>query len=380
MEALSCLGSLFLFGSAAAILVFLITCIRRVKEGHVVVIERWNKFVRTGGPGPYLLWPTEGVVGDPICIRQREMVSRVPEVTTEGGLLVTVNLRFAFSLDPKQMQTDELYYTDEQRGLQLERLLKRVFQEVLYKLEQTPLEQLPSSAASAPPADIKQDRVDIEHLFSPFAGRKKRILQSELELAVRSMLRPHGFVVSEAPVVIYRLVLAPEIQRAYLDLVSTDFNSTARSDFIRRVRDAAPHMTEAGLIQLFNIIQNPTPDVHSVFSGGMLHTEMSFPGNQSETRHVVQPDTGAVNPPPAAPAAGGTGASAQQAQVVPPYSGTQPRIDGNDADQPQVPAGKSLPAPAIVPSTPSADSSAGPDYPLTEDDNELLKSVRQEIV
>ncbi len=72
MEALSCLGSLFLFGGAAALLVFLFMCIRRVEEGHIVVIERWNKFVRTGGPGPYLLWPTEGVVGDPLCIRQRE--------------------------------------------------------------------------------------------------------------------------------------------------------------------------------------------------------------------------------------------------------------------------------------------------------------------
>ncbi len=120
--------------------------------------------------------------------------------------------------------------------LQLERLLKRVFQDVLYQLEQMPLEQLPSPAGTAPPAGNQQDRVNVEHLFGPFAGRKKRILQSELEVAVRSVLRPHGFVVTEAPVVIYGLNLAPEIQRAYLDFMSTDFSSSARSVFIRRVR------------------------------------------------------------------------------------------------------------------------------------------------
>lgn len=374
MDWLMLLIAVVLVAVGALALYALVTRLHTVPEGHVAIIQRLDKFARTAGPGLYVLQPMEEEVAR-LYVRQREARAVVPNVFTEGGLPVTVNLRYSYSLDPSLMNRDELYYSDEERDEQLRTLLKRVFQDLMYQLAQLP------SSDSVHAASEDPDRVNIERLFSPFAGRKARIVQTELEPAVRKTLRPHGYVVTTAPVLINGLTLPPEISGAYVDLLHTDFDSSARADFIRRVRKAAPNMSEGGLVQLLNIIQNPSASIQSVFSGGTLDPEVLLEGSQISTRHAIRP-AGALPSVPHEPAADAQGGR-EVAPNVEPETGVAPIAQPAKAE-PVSTVGPTAPiqSPAHEPQT-AAGTAAGlaldagmdPDYPLTEEDNELLKTT-----
>jgi hypothetical protein len=365
MNGLMLLITVVLAGVGALALFVAVTRFHTVPEGHVAIIQRLDKFERTAGPGLYLLRPMEEEVAR-LYVRQREARAVVPNVFTEGGLPVTVNLRYSYSLDPSLMNRDEVYYSDEERDEQLRTLLKRVFQDLMYQLAQLP------SSDSAQAAGEDPDRVNIERLFSPFAGRKARMVQTELEPAVRNTLRPHGYVVTNAPVLINGLTLPPEISGAYVDLLHTDFDSSARADFIRRVRKAAPNMSEGGLVQLLNIIQNPSASIQSVFSGGMLDSEVLLQGSQLSTRHAIRP-AAALPPTPREPAADAQGGR-EVAPDVGPAVGAEVGLAASvesPARKPQIAVG--------TPAGPAADAGMDPDHPLTEEDNELLKTTREEV-
>ncbi len=372
-----CLLGGLLSALTVATVYYLSTRIRKAEEGYVAVIEQMDRFKRTAGPGYYFLSPIENEATK-VYVRQREAKEVVPNVFTEGGMPVTVNLRYSYWLEPKHMNRHEIYYTDAERAEQQRTLLKRVFQDLVYQLEQatpptnpgaqtsgkTPERQL--GAAEAP------DRVDIVKLFSPFAGAKARALQVALEPAVRNALRPHGIMVTDAPVLINGLTLPYEISSAYVDMLRSDVSSSARSDFIRRVQKAAPNMSEAGLIQLFNTIQNPSADIHSIFTGGMLNTEMLLQDGQPSMRHVLRPDTGTTgtNPP----------AEKQPAKPM-PLAATEPEPHRPVANQqPEPAAAPNAPVAAAFASAPKADNGMDPDYPLDEADNALLKTTRTETV
>lgn len=357
-----------------------------VPEGHVAIIQRLDKFERTAGPGLYILRPMEEEVAR-LYVRQREARAVVPNVFTEGGLPVTVNLRYSYSLDPSVMNRDEIYYSDEERDEQLRTLLKRVFQDLMYQLAQLPS----SDGVSTAGEDV--DRVNIERLFSPFAGRKARIVQTELEPAVREALRPHGYIVTNAPVLINGLTLPPEISGAYVDLLHADFDSSARADFIRRVRKSAPNMSEGGLVQLLNIIQNPSASIQSVFSGGILDSEVLLQGSQISTRHAIRPAGASASVPrePTADAqssrevapdlgpevAAEFGPETSMAPGVPPAQAKPPLAGGGG--MPAEPPAPRAQAVSVTTLGLAVDTGTDPDYPLTEDDNELLKTTREEV-
>ena len=352
------LAMFLLVGVMVTIAFMVVTRVRTVPEGYVAIVHRFDKYERTVPPGLYLLRPMEEEVAR-LYIRQREARAVVPNVFTEGGLPVDVNLRYSYSLDPGRMHRDEIHYNDEERNEQLRTLLKRVFQDLLYQLGQMP-------APRAHPGD-DPDRVNITQLFSPFAGSKARVLQTSLEPAVREALRPHGIIVTAAPVLINGLTLPPAISAAYMDLFHADFDSTARADFVRRMRKAAPGMTEGGLVQLLNIIQNPSASIQSIFSGGTLSYEVLMQGNQENTlRTIHQP---VPNPGP-----GPT--SVQQPEASTPPELEKPAT-GKKAGQEGVSGNTGGNMGSTT--TPYSEAGMDPDYPLTEDDNVLLKTTREEI-
>lgn len=374
--------TLVLAGVGAFVVFLFFTRFHTVPEGHVAIIQRLDKFERTAGPGLYMLRPMEEEVAR-LYVRQREARAVVPNVFTEGGLPVTVNLRYSYSLDPSVMNRDEIYYSDEERDEQLRTLLKRVFQDLMYQLAQLP------SSDSAPTAGEDADRVNIERLFSPFAGRKARIVQTELEPAVRESLRPHGYIVTNAPVLINGLTLPPEISGAYVDLLHADFDSSARADFIRRVRKSAPNMSEGGLVQLLNIIQNPSASIQSVFSGGTLDSEVLLHGGQLSTLHAIRPAGTSAPVPrePAADARAGRDVAPDVGPEVAPETSVAPRVPPAQT-KPPLTAGPGAPTePPANTSQAAAGATAGravdtgmdPDYPLTEEDNELLTTTREEV-
>jgi hypothetical protein len=348
-------------GLLIAAVVYLSSRFRQVPEGHVAVITRLEKFVRTAGPGLYLLHPLEEEVAT-INIRQREATAVVPNVFTEGGLPVNVNLRYAYGLDPKRMNRSEIFYTDAERAEQQRTLLKRVFQDLMYQMATLD----PPTHAPGGPNDPNErgnsgDRVDLVKLFSPFAGAKARRVQVDLEPAVRTALAEHGIMVTSAPVLINGLSLPPEISSAYIDLLRTDLNSSARSDFIRRVHNAAPQMTEAGLIQLFNVIQNPSADVHSFFSGGTVNTELLLDAGETNYRHTVP-----VKQPRPLHYSGPTHAPATHAGPDGPDASTDGNAAGSEGPSsppPPSPAGPPpppQPGPAGLPPSPPSDPAGFP--------------------
>ncbi len=344
---LQCFFLILTIGGLGSALFYFIGRIRTVPEGHVAVIEQLQKYKRTVGPGLYLLRPLEAEVAR-IYVRQREATAIVPNVFTEGGLPVVVNLRYSYRLDPQFMNRDELYYSDGDRWEQQRTLLKRVFQNLMTEMEKINTERY----KKRPPQPAGQGkRVDSIALFSPFAGEKALPLQNALEPAVRSALGQHGIMVTAAPVLINGLTLPPEVSAAYTELLSNDFSSSARADFIRRMRNASPNLSEAAMVHLLNIIQNPSADVHNIFSGGTLNTDILLEKGKTSSRSSVQPSpppSAPSTPPPSAPPAGATASPAAQPAAQPA------------AARPLAPAAEGF----------------DPDYALVEADNTLLKTTR----
>lgn len=342
---LLCLFGLLAIGGFAAAR-YLAGRMHTVEQGHVAVVHWLDRFSRVVGPGPYLLRPLEEEITQ-VYVRQREATASAPKIFTDGGLGVTVELRYAFRLDPARMATDELYYSDAERKSQQEMLIREVLLDLVQELASTP-----KTADAQPAAPTANDpaRLDIVALFSPFAGPKEAVLRRVLKERVSTALLAHGVVVTSETVQIAGLVLPPGVSAAYMSYVEAPFSSSARSEFIRRVRAAAPDMSDAGLVQLLNILQNPSADIQTVFTTGMVNPDILLDADGAAVRQRLS------SAPPAQP-------PAQPPRVTAPPPPPQP-----EQPQPQ-------------PSTPTAqaDDGAEPDYPLVESDNSLLKSTRLEV-
>jgi hypothetical protein len=334
---------------------YLASRMRTVEQGHIAVVHWLNRFSRVVESGPYWLRPFEEEITQ-VYVRQREATASAPKIFTDGGLGVTVDLRYAFRLDPARMTTDELYYSDAERKSQQEMLIREVLLDLVQELAVQPTEGKSGQAPIPAPAAADSTRLDMVAIFSPFAGPKEAVLRSRIRERVSKALLAHGVVVTSETVQIAGLGLPPGLSAAFAAYVEAPFSASARSEFIRRVRAAAPNMSDAGLVQLLNIIQNPSADIQTVFTTGMVNQDMLLEDNGPVVRQRL---SGAVPQQPAPP----TLTEPPQAAASPP---TQPAAP---LQPPQPPA----PAPA-----PATDDGADPDYPLTESDNTLLKSTRLE--
>ena len=110
-------------------------------------------------------------------------------------------------------------------------------------------------------------------------------------------------------------------------------------------------MSEAGLVQLLNIIQNPSADIQTIFTTGMVNQEMLVGRQGSIVQQRIDdaaPTQVTTQPPQEAPA--------KQASVLP----------------------VTLPMAAPREDPTADDVEAEQDYPLVESDNTWLKSPRGE--
>jgi hypothetical protein len=274
------------------VVVWLMKSFKTVPEGYVAITNWMDRYARILEPGPHLLMPFEEEKAQ-IKVRQSEGKLAVPNVFTHGGLPVVVNLRYTYRLDPRRMHRDELYYLEDERREQQVNIFKQIFQEVIAELapsaEQSAQKSAPQNPQGGGGADkgTTPSRVDIAGLFSPFVGRQGIELKRRVEERARKMLAEHGVMLAtNAPFVIYGLQLPDVIVEAYMDLIASDFNSTAMSDFIARVRNAT-NMSEAGLVQLLNVIQNPSADLRAIFASGFVQPEMHIQDGKPGVRQRV---------------------------------------------------------------------------------------------
>lgn len=262
--------------------------VRMVPEGYVLRLRRYGQHSRVVGPGLQMLRPDETDAGE-VLVRQRELTLPISEVFTHGGLPVTVNLSLSLSLDLFNMSVDEIYYSDSEREAQLTKLLKGALQQVIAG---TP----PIAAAQTDP-----NRVDVANLFSPFVGQTRLAVVQQLQTLAIQALAPHGIRLTADPLVIAGLDLPHAIIEAYTDLVQSNFQSSARYDFIRRARAAAPGISDAALVQLSSP-QN-VGDLRTIFTTGSLQPELFVADEDTLMRRPApqaQPQL-APTPPPAAP-------------------------------------------------------------------------------
>ena len=127
-----------LLGVLVATAFIVVTRFRTVPEGHVAIVHRFDKYAREQRPLGFICcgrWRKKSLVCMYVNARQGWFV---PNVFTEGGLPVDVNLRYSYSLDPSRMHRDQIHDNDEERDEQLRTLLKRVFQDLMYQLGQMP--------------------------------------------------------------------------------------------------------------------------------------------------------------------------------------------------------------------------------------------------
>ncbi len=306
---LLCVFGVMVLGAALFLIPYVISRFRTVPEGHVALVQLLHRHSRTVQPGLYWLRPLESEVAQ-VNVRQREAGAMLQNIFTDGGLNVTVNMRYAYRLDPEHMETDELYYTPYDRDRQLEVLLREALLDLIEELKGPAGAPANGSSGDQRNKPVKEDmlRLDVAGLFSPFGGPKETLLRSRLKERVSAALLPHGYVVTSAPVQIAGLNLHPDISAAYREYVEARFSGAARSEFIRRVRAAAPRMSEGGLVQLLNVIQNPTADIHTIFSTGTVNQDMlvtqasrSLPSQSDEASPPNQVDDLSPEPPPTPP-------------------------------------------------------------------------------
>lgn len=331
---------------------------RTVKQGHIAVIHWMDRFSRTAGAGPYWLRPFEEEIVQ-VYVRQREAIASVPKIFTDGGLAVTVDLRYSFRLEPERMATDELYYGDAERKSQQEMLMREVLLDLVQELSTPaapPAKPQPAGSSNEPAP------LNIVALFSPFAGPKEAVLRRQLKERISRALLPHGIVITSETVQIASLNLPPGLGAAYAAFLEAPFNASARAELIRRVRAAAPDMPDAALVQLLNILQNPSADIQTIFTTGTVNQDMLLESGGP----VLRQRLGSL--PPEQPA---------QPAAEPPRQATPPATPPPEqpTSPPRQPAYSPPPAPKAAP---TGDENADPDYPLVERDNALLKSTRVE--
>jgi hypothetical protein len=304
---------LLFFIILAVLAIWLLKRIRTVEEGHVVVTQWMDRYSRVVKPGPYILWPFEEEVAK-IMVRQREATILVPNVFTHGGLPVTVNLRYTYRLDPARMVvSDELYYSDADRREQQVTIFKQLFQEIIEDLNPSnnKTESENNSASEKTPL-----RADIPTLFSPFGGEKGIELRKRLVERAREMLAEHGIVLASAPLVVGGLQLPQPIVDAYMTYITSDLDSTSRSTFIERVRKAAPTMSDTGLVQLLYLIQNPSAELHAIFSSGTVQPDVYLHRGDTTIRQPAPPPSPLPLPQPQPPS--GNSSAPTPTQPTPP--------------------------------------------------------------
>ncbi|MDQ3248864.1 MAG: SPFH domain-containing protein [Chloroflexota bacterium] len=270
------------------------THFRTVPEGYVAVTQ-WMDRYRRSVAQPYLLWPFEEEVIQ-ILVRQREVTTEVPAVFTHGGMPVTVVLRYALSIDLAKMHRDELYYSEAERKEQEVKILKNILQAAV--------QQAPRPKPVAPGLPTKdQNRVDLEMFFSPFLGDSFFQLRDQVQTEARLRLAEHGLIVTQDPMVINRLILPPDLVQSYTELLVHNFDSTMLYDAIKRVKAAAPDMSDSTLTQLVNVFQNPSADMRSIFTNGSLAPEMYIQDRDTFLRPQATPNPAAhiQTPPRSAP-------------------------------------------------------------------------------
>jgi len=320
MNPLDALSLIALVVLAILLVLLLLRRIRTVDEGYVAVVQFLDRYSRIVGSGPYFLWPLQEEIAR-VNIRRREVTGlEIGGIFTHGGLPISVILAYEMRLDPGRMDIDELYYDDRARDDQQIRIFKQILQELI---TDTP-----------PPAPQNdENKVDFGMLFSPFMGTQSRQIRNQLEQkAIGEMIR-HGVELMVGTLIISRLKIPDAIISAYTELISSGFSSAARHQFIDRVRNAGMGMSDSGLVQLVNAIQENPGNIHSIFSTGAVQPDVR-----------VQDDTVSVRMSASSSAATGTNGPAV------------------------APSQKSSPPSPVNP--PSND-----DLPLTEEDMAMLRSL-----
>lgn len=322
MNAMDVLSLLALIAILGLLLLFLVRRFRTVEEGHVAVVHIFDKFSRTVEPGIYFLWPFEEEIAT-VNVRRREVPSlMIGGLFTPGGLPLSVQLAYALRLVPEQMGKDELYYNEQGREDEQIRIFRKILQELIT-----------DSVRPTPQND--KNSVDFALLFSPFMGGQARQIRDQLEQQARNDLLARGVELIAGTLVISRLHIPDSIITAYTELITSNFSSAARHQFIDRVRSAGGTMTDSGLVQLLNAIQENPGNIHSIFSTGNVQPDVRM---QDDNLSVRMGAGGSAGAPPS-PDAGTPEPKAEQASPA--------------SSQPQ----------------------ANDDLPLTEEDMAMLRSL-----
>lgn len=242
---------------------------RTIPEGHVALVQNMGRHSRIAFPGRLILRPGET---DPLLLqtRRREVTLDIPDVVVKSGLRVTVNLAYALRLLPYRMTVDELYYSEVERETLQVKLIKSVLQELI---------------ADAPqPAKNKEP--SLEDVFSPLYGKSAIKIMNDLKKQVMKHFEKHGIELTDDPFVIQFLDLPSEIVEAYQDLVNSDFDSTARSRFVQRIRAELPGISAEQLIPL---AYNSKPEVRTIFMNGVFHPELFYAAGVYDVHPPTQP-------------------------------------------------------------------------------------------
>lgn len=302
MDILIILSLLVLLGLLVALV---IKRLPTVEQGHVAVVQSFDRFSRMVKPGLYFLWPWEEEIAE-IRVAQRVVSGlEIPGIFTKGGLSVGVLLSYEMRLDPAQMKVDELYYSDQDREDQQIRIFRRILQEVV-------------ADAPAPPPSADPNSVDTLSLFSPLIGPAGKEVAAKLAQRATGELAQRGFILT--PETLVSQLKPPEaIISALTELRRSNFTSAARHEFIRRVRDAGGNMSDAALVQLLNAIQENPGNIHSIFTSGNLQPDVRVQDDNLSVRMGAGgvPATGADS---AVPNPGQPSTTATQPSAQPPAS------------------------------------------------------------
>lgn len=261
MEALDALILLALFLLLALLAVLVAKRLPTVEEGHVAVVQSFDRFSRLIKPGPYILWPWEEKIAE-IRVAQRVVNElRIPGIFTRGGLLISVMLSYEMELDLEKMTVAQLYYDAQAREDQQVRIFKQVLQDVI---------------ADAPPLPPPDDptRPDVLRLLSPLVGPPAKPVLAQLAQQAAGELALRGFVITPGSLILSRLSLPEPIVDALLEWRRNEFASAARHEFIKRVRDAGGAMSDTALVQLLNAIQENPGNIHSIFTTGSMQPDV----------------------------------------------------------------------------------------------------------
>lgn len=232
----------------------------KVPDDTVLLVQRGDRRVPYLPGQGYWLWPEPQIISR-LSTGKQVFHTTIPHIVVGSGLSVDVNLRYTASLAVDQMAPLEHLFDDTKQQEFVASVMKRHLQRLVEKF-------LRATDAPAP------NRLAMGAFVHPLFGEPLKDILKSLRFHTEQELKRDGIILTEEPLEVDKLILAPGVVDAYHELAQRRFEAADRYQFVKQIEAITPGVSENALVQLYFAVDGPNAPLHRVLSTGTIPANM----------------------------------------------------------------------------------------------------------